>query len=124
VVEDVTDIILNLKQLAIRLHSDEEKILSLDATGPGEVTAGDLTGDPSVEICDPDVHIATLNDLEPRHEALFGKLATTATKLAAERGFDSAGFRLVVNCNSAGGQTVFHIHMHLLGGRSLTWPPG
>ncbi len=72
----------------------------------------------------PREHIATLNDLEPRHEALFGKLATTATKLAAERGFDSAGFRLVVNCNSAGGQTVFHIHMHLLGGRSLTWPPG
>jgi DNA-directed RNA polymerase subunit alpha len=61
-VEDVTDIILNLKQLAIRLHSDEEKILSLDVTGPGEVTAGDLIGDPSVEICDPDVHIATLNE--------------------------------------------------------------
>jgi len=72
----------------------------------------------------PREHIATLNDLETGHEALFGKLATTAARLAAERGIDGAGYRLVVNCNSAGGQTVFHIHMHLLGGRSLTWPPG
>ncbi len=72
----------------------------------------------------PRRHIATLNDLDDRHEAVFGKLATTASKLAAERGFAADGYRLVVNCNSAGGQTVFHLHMHLLGGRSLTWPPG
>jgi histidine triad (HIT) family protein len=72
----------------------------------------------------PRQHVATLNDLESRHEAVFGKLATTASKLAAERGFDAAGYRLVVNCNGHGGQTVFHLHMHLLGGRSLTWPPG
>lgn len=72
----------------------------------------------------PRQHIATLNDLEPDHEALFGKLATTAARLAAERRFDGSGYRIVVNCNSAAGQTVFHVHMHLLGGRSLTWPPG
>jgi len=72
----------------------------------------------------PRRHIATINDLEPGDEALFGKLATTAARLAAERGFDGAGYRLVVNCNAAAGQAVFHVHMHLLAGRSLGWPPG
>jgi len=72
----------------------------------------------------PRQHIATVNDLEPEHEALFGKLAATAKTLAAERGFEQSGYRLVINCNSAAGQTVFHIHMHLLGGRNLSWPPG
>ncbi len=62
VVEDVTDIILNLKQIPIRLHSDEPKFLSLEVSGPGAVTAGQLTGDPQIEIFDPDVHIATLNE--------------------------------------------------------------
>ena len=72
----------------------------------------------------PRQHIATVNDLEPEHGPLLGKLAATAKTLAAERGFDQTGYRLVMNCNSAAGQTVFHIHMHLLGGRNLTWPPG
>jgi DNA-directed RNA polymerase subunit alpha len=62
VVEDMTDIILNLKQIPIRLHSEESKILSLEATGSGEITAGQLVGDSQVEICDPDVLIATLSD--------------------------------------------------------------
>lgn len=62
VVEDVTDIILNLKQVAIRLEGHDEKILSLDVSGPGQVRAGDLQGDSSVVISDPDVHIATLNE--------------------------------------------------------------
>jgi len=72
----------------------------------------------------PRQHIATVNDLEDEHEELFGKLASTAKRLAAERGIDGSGYRLVMNCNGAAGQTVFHIHLHLLGGRSLTWPPG
>lgn len=62
VVEDMTDIILNLKEIPIRLHSEEPKFLSLEVSGPGEVRAGDFTGDPQVEICDPDVHIASVNE--------------------------------------------------------------
>jgi DNA-directed RNA polymerase subunit alpha len=62
VVEDVTEIILNLKQIPIRLHSEDPKFLSLDVEGPGEVTAGQLSGDPQLEIGDPDLHIATLNE--------------------------------------------------------------
>lgn len=72
----------------------------------------------------PREHIATINDLEPRHEELFGKLATIAKQLAAERDIDDSGYRLVMNCNRGAGQSVFHIHMHLLGGRNLGWPPG
>ena len=62
VVEDVTDIILNLKQVPIRLHSEESRILSLDAAGPGQVTAADLNGDGQAEICDPDLPLGTLNE--------------------------------------------------------------
>jgi DNA-directed RNA polymerase subunit alpha len=62
VVEDVTDIILNLKQIPIVLHSEEPKVLSLDVQGPGKVTAGQMSEDPQIEIYDPNVHIATLNE--------------------------------------------------------------
>ena len=60
--EDVTDIVLNLKQVPVRLHGDEPKILSLDIQGPKDVRAGELVGDPQVEICDPDAHLATVNE--------------------------------------------------------------
>jgi DNA-directed RNA polymerase subunit alpha len=60
--EDVTDIVLNLKQIPVRLHSEEPKILSLDIQGPRGVKAGDLAGDPQVEICDPEAHVATVNE--------------------------------------------------------------
>jgi DNA-directed RNA polymerase subunit alpha len=62
VVEDVTDIILNLKQIPIRMHSDEPRILTLEASKAGEVQASALEGDPQVEICDPKAHIATINE--------------------------------------------------------------
>ena len=67
----------------------------------------------------PKKHIPTVNDLTEEHAALVGALALRAQALAAERGFDGAGYRLVMNCNVEGGQTVFHIHLHLLGGRQL-----
>jgi len=60
--EDVTDVVLNLKQIPIRLHSDEPRIMTLDVAGPREVKAGDLGGDPQIEICDPDLHLATVNE--------------------------------------------------------------
>ncbi len=60
VVEDVTEIILNLKQLALKIHSDEEKVLEIDVEGGGDVTAGDIRADTDVEILNPDLHIATL----------------------------------------------------------------
>ena len=68
----------------------------------------------------PKKHIATLNDLDDEDQELVGYLAMTAKRLAVEEGIDKSGFRLIMNCNQEGGQTVYHIHMHLLGGRQLT----
>jgi histidine triad (HIT) family protein len=70
----------------------------------------------------PKEHIATPNDAND--EALLGRLSRVASSIAKERGFSEKGYRLVMNCNSDGCQSVFHIHLHCLGGRQLSWPPG
>ncbi|MCO4786183.1 histidine triad nucleotide-binding protein [Marinomonas atlantica] len=72
----------------------------------------------------PKRHISTLNDLSNDDAELVGKLPITAAKIAKELGIDESGYRVIMNCNEMGGQTVYHIHMHVLGGRSMTWPPG
>jgi histidine triad (HIT) family protein len=72
----------------------------------------------------PRKHIATVLDLGPSDGALIGDIFRVAAKLAAEQGIAQKGFRVVVNCGSDAGQTVFHLHYHLLGGRHLSWPPG
>jgi histidine triad (HIT) family protein len=72
----------------------------------------------------PKKHIATLNDLTAEDAPVIGRLARTASQIAQERGFAENGYRTVVNCNEYGGQSVYHIHMHLLGGRVMSWPPG
>jgi histidine triad (HIT) family protein len=72
----------------------------------------------------PKRHIASLNDLQPGDDQLVGELLRRAAAIAAERGISAGGFRTVFNTNRDAGQTVFHIHLHLLGGRSMTWPPG
>ncbi len=70
----------------------------------------------------PKKHIATLNDTNDAE--LLGKLTLTASKIAKDLGIADSGYRTVMNCNKDGGQTVFHIHLHCLGGRELDWPPG
>lgn len=72
----------------------------------------------------PKKEIPTLNDLKSDDAELMGKLFLVAQKIAKEQGFAEQGYRTVFNCNEDGGQTVNHIHLHLLAGRSLTWPPG
>ena len=72
----------------------------------------------------PRQHIARLNDLQPEHDELLGKIVRLAKRLAKERDIDEPGYRVVMNCNEQAGQSVFYIHLHLLGGRSLQWPPG
>jgi histidine triad (HIT) family protein len=72
----------------------------------------------------PKTSIATLNDLSKEHDALVGRLVLAAAAYARREGFADAGYRTVFNCNSDGGQSVYHIHLHLLAGRQMMWPPG
>jgi histidine triad (HIT) family protein len=72
----------------------------------------------------PKRHISTTNDLSGADDGLVGTLVRRAAALARERGYADRGYRVVTNCNAEAGQTVFHIHLHLLAGRGLGWPPG
>lgn len=72
----------------------------------------------------PKKHITTINDLQSDDAALIGKMMLAAKNMAADLGIAESGFRTTMNCNSDGGQSVYHIHLHVLGGRQLNWPPG
>ena len=72
----------------------------------------------------PRKHIPTINDFNADDVIVFGKLGQAAKQIAADLGVADRGYRLVLNCNEDGGQTVFHTHMHFLAGRVLSWPPG
>ena len=72
----------------------------------------------------PREHIASVNDIEPAHADVVGQLFVAARAIAASEGLADDGYRLVMNTGAAAGQTVWHIHLHLLGGREMKWPPG
>jgi histidine triad (HIT) family protein len=72
----------------------------------------------------PKKHISTINDLTAEDTALVGEMFLAARQVAADNGLSARGYRTVMNCNAEAGQTVFHIHLHVLGGRAMTWPPG
>lgn len=107
-----------------------------------KIVAGDIPADKLVETDDvvafrdtnaqapmhvlviPKIHIATINDLEESHRSLIGELYLVAKQIATEAGVADDGYRVVMNCNAGAGQSVFHIHLHLLAGRPFDWPPG
>ena len=72
----------------------------------------------------PRRHIATINDCSPEDDGLLGRLILAAKTWAEQHQLSEPGYRLVYNVNSGGGQDIYHIHLHLLGGRQMTWPPG
>lgn len=72
----------------------------------------------------PKQRIRTINDITASDEKVVGKLFSVARQIAGQAGYSDDGYRVVMNCNAAAGQTVFHIHLHLLAGRDFTWPPG
>jgi histidine triad (HIT) family protein len=79
---------------------------------------------PQHKLIIPRRHIATINDITAEDKELVGHMFFTVQKLAKDLGIAEEGYRTLFNCNAAGGQEVYHIHMHLLGGRQMTWPPG
>jgi len=94
---------------------EDERILAFNDISPQA---------PTHVLLVPKRHIASLNDLQPGDDQVLGELVRRAAAIAKERGISAGGFRTVFNTNSDAGQTVFHVHLHLLGGRSLGWPPG
>ena len=72
----------------------------------------------------PRKHISTVNDLTADDKNIVGEMVLAAQQVAKQEDIDESGYRLVMNCNEGAGQTVFHIHLHILGGRTMNWPPG
>jgi histidine triad (HIT) family protein len=99
---------------ATKIHEDDD-LVAFDDINPQA---------PMHVLVIPKTHVATTNDLAPAHDALVGAMVRRAAAIAAARGYAERGYRAVFNCNADAGQTVFHLHLHVLGGRSLAWPPG
>lgn len=72
----------------------------------------------------PKKHVARISEIGDEDAETAGRLIAAANKIARDRGIDSSGYRLVINCNEGAGQSVWHVHVHLLGGRAFAWPPG
>lgn len=81
-------------------------------------------GAPTHVLIVPRRHIERITDAQPEDAALLGRMMLRANQIAADEGIAEPGFRFVINCNEHGGQSVYHIHLHILGGRPLAWPPG
>jgi histidine triad (HIT) family protein len=79
---------------------------------------------PSHILLIPRVHVESLDELGPEDEGLAGRLILAAAEVARQKGLSRGGYRVVANTGEYGGQTVYHLHLHLLGGRHLAWPPG
>lgn len=96
------------------LHNDEQCVAfkDIDPKAPHHI------------LIIPKKHIATLNEIQETDRQMIGHLVYVATQLADQLKIHQPGYRVVMNCNKAGGQAVFHIHLHLLGGRTMEWPPG
>ena len=99
------------KQIPADLVYEDDQVLAFKDISPQA---------PVHQLIIPKQHITTLNDVDIDHRGSLGHMVFTATQLAAEQNLSEPGFRLIMNCNQDGGQTVFHIHLHLLGGRQLT----
>jgi histidine triad (HIT) family protein len=103
------------KDIPASIVYEDEQCLAFDDINPQA---------PTHVLIIPKKHIATTNDIAQEDEALVGHLLRVAAQVAKMKGVDESGYRSVVNCNSDAGQEVFHIHVHVLGGRQLAWPPG
>lgn len=102
-------------EVPAKLIYEDEWVVAFDDINPQA---------PHHKLVIPRKHIATINDLSSVDMALPGHMVQAAKSIANDLGIADEGYRLVMNCNRAAGQTVFHIHAHLLGGRQMVWPPG
>ena len=103
------------KEIPAEIIFENDQIMAFDDINPQA---------PHHKIIIPKEHIATVNDLDAEHADIVGQMVASAKTIASSLDIADNGYRLVFNCNRQGGQTVFHLHLHLLGGRQFTWPPG
>lgn len=103
------------KQINAKIAFENERVIAFHDLFPQA---------PTHVLIIPKTHYSTLNDVPASEAGLLGELTTTATYIANELGVAESGYRVVMNCNQDGGQSVYHIHLHLLAGRRLSWPPG
>ena len=103
------------RQIPAQIVYEDERVVVIDDINPQA---------PLHVLVIPKTHIASLNDVTPAHDALIGEMNRRAAAIARDRGYADRGFRTVLNTNREAGQTVFHIHLHLLAGRPMVWPPG
>jgi histidine triad (HIT) family protein len=103
------------REIQASIVYEDERILAFNDINPQA---------PTHVLVVPKRHIATLNDVSAGDDQIVGEVIRRAAAIAKERGISAGGFRTVFNTNRDAGQTVFHIHLHLLGGRDMHWPPG
>jgi len=103
------------KQVPAKVLFEDDELLAFHDINPGA---------PTHVLVIPKRHVVSLLDAEPADEALLGKLLRAARRVAETTGIAESGFRAVVNTGPDAGQSVFHIHVHVLGGRPMAWPPG
>jgi histidine triad (HIT) family protein len=103
------------KEIPSRIAYEDRQVVAFEDVNPQA---------PTHTLIIPKEHFATLNDISQQEEALLGHMTLVAVRLAKEKGLQEEGYRLVTNCMEGAGQSVFHIHLHLLGGRRFAWPPG
>jgi histidine triad (HIT) family protein len=103
------------REIPVSIVYEDDHVLAFDDINPQA---------PTHVLVVPKRHIETLNALEAGDDQIVGELARRAAAIAEGRGISASGYRTVFNTNRDAGQTVFHIHLHLLGGRAMAWPPG
>ena len=103
------------KEIPASIVYEDERLLAFNDINPQA---------PLHALVIPKQHIASLNALSPEHDGLVGEMVRRAAAIAREKGYAERGFRTVFNTNADAGQTVFHIHLHVLAGRVFAWPPG
>lgn len=94
---------------------EDERLLAFEDISPAT---------PTHILIIPKEHLGSIHEVREEHKELIGEIHLAATRIASERGLAEGGYRIVNNCGADGGQTVGHLHFHLLGGRAMTWPPG